>query len=940
MIFTRCLKTDFSLARKSLFLARFSSTWLMLLIGLYMLAACGGNVASQREALLINYQTPITTQQIPETELDGMVDQYQQASESQFPEIEALARQRIADLALEEGEKQLLEYNLDDPDSVDNTGYDEAIAVYLQLLQDYPDSNQNDHIRYQLARAYDYAGESSAVLYNLTTLVTQHPTSTLFTEAQFRRGDLLFTQGRFDEANIAYKAVVDRGPDESYYKHALYKYAWSLYREDSIDDAQQRFADLLGYLETPDDLEKLEARNRELVKDVLRVLALSFSQQNGAESIQRFADARANQPYTSLIYQALAEQLATQRLYGDAAEVYSYYSDHHVEQQQAPIYHLKAIKLFEQNSLSKKSLEARKTFVQRYGVGAIVWQSAPATLFSVIKPDLKENIIYLAKYHHGLFQQTQQLSDAQQTQYWYQYFLSSFPEEQESGEIHFLYAENLYETGEYAQAASAYDQAAYHYPSHANSAEAGYAALLSHEKRTDLETPLLHHQLITSCSQFLQNFAADPRVNSVRHKKIDQHIALAQFESAATELTQLIADLDPNSPQLGTVWSKLTYSHFMLNDYLSVEYSAHQALTHLTDKLKRKEVEERLAAAIYKQGEAAQTEGDFVVAARHFLRVMSIVPSAAIVLQAEYDAAAAYINGRSWSEASEVLVRFIKKHPDHSLTLGAREKLAFAYDEMGEESKAAHAYSALAKVEPDLERRRIWLSQAADLHQQSGNTKLAIDMLEGYLRLMVEQDSTYYEVNLRIAEIFNKEGNIKAYKGKLNLIIDNVGKDNPDTALRQHAANASLALASIQYEAFDNIVINEPIKEALARKKKAMQSTLKLYKQASDYRISSATTAATFHIGELYQKFSHALMTSERPKAMSEDELEMYTLLLEEQAFPFEEKSIDLHQLNIKRVSSGIYDQWVKESFKALSKLQPARFNKRERAEAIISSLN
>lgn len=915
--------------------------WLVLLSSLYLLTACGGKtIVNQREAALRDYQTPITTDQIPQSELTGMLGQYKHAADSQFPEIEAVARQRIADLALEESEKQLLQDEMDEPGRVDDADYTKAIAQYQQLLSDYPESKQNDRIRYQLARAYDYAGEPMAVLDTLTALVEQHPQSIFSTEAQYRRGELLFTLSRFDEANLAYKSVVERGPGETYYKHALYKYAWSLYREDQVSAAQQQFSVLLEYLETPDDLEKVALNNRELVKDVLRVLALSFSQQNGAESIQVFASARPSQPYTALIYQALAEQFATQRLYGDAAEVYSFYSDHHADQQQAPIYHLKAIKLFDKKSLSKKSLEARQQFVERYGVGAKIWLSYPATLFETIKPELKENIIYLSKYHHGRYQKTKQLSDAQQAQHWYKYFLNSFPDEEESGAIHFLYAENLYEIGDFTQAAAAYEQAAYHYPEHENSAEAGYAALLNHEKRIDLQGPLLHTQLIKSCTQFLQGFPADPRVNSVRHKKIDQHLALAEYENAATELTQLIADLAEHSPDIGIAWSKLVYSHFMLEDYLAVEFSAHKALIHLRDPKEREVVQKRLAASIYKQGEQAQAEGNFVIAARHFLRVMSIVPSAAIVAQAEYDGATAYINANSWKEASEVLVRFIANYPNHNLTLGAREKLAFVYSEMGEGVKAAHAYSALAKMEPDRERKRTWLSQAADLHQEAGNTTLAIKMLEQYLALMPKQDIVYFEVNLRIANILNKQGETKAYKKKLNLIIDKIGKGNTEPALRQHAANATLELAAMEYKVFSEITITHPIKEALARKKEAMQKTLKLYKQASDYKISSSTTAATYHIGEIYQQFSQALMASERPKELSEEELEMYTLVLEEQAFPFEEKSIDLHQLNTKRVNSGIYDQWVKESFKALSELQPARFNKQERAEAIISSLN
>jgi len=75
------------------------------------------------------------------------------------------------------------------------------------------------------------------------------------------------------------------------------------------------------------------------------------------------------------------------------------------------------------------------------------------------------------------------------------------------------------------------------------------------------------------------------------------------------------------------------------------------------------------------------------------------------------------------------------------------------------------------------------------------------------------------------------------------------------------------------------------------------------------------------------------LFASERPKGLSSTDLEQYDLLLEEQAFPFEEKAIEIHETNADRVKTGIYDEWVKKSLIALRKLQPVRYAKLERSE-------
>ena len=99
------------------------------------------------------------------------------------------------------------------------------------------------------------------------------------------------------------------------------------------------------------------------------------------------------------------------------------------------------------------------------------------------------------------------------------------------------------------------------------------------------------------------------------------------------------------------------------------------------------------------------------------------------------------------------------------------------------------------------------------------------------------------------------------------------------------------------------------------------------------------TTAATFRIASVYSEFGRALMSSQRPKKLSKVELEQYNVLLEEQAFPFEERATELHELNARRAAEGLYDQWVKASFDALRELRPVRYGKNERSEGVIDAI-
>ena len=119
-----------------------------------------------------------------------------------------------------------------------------------------------------------------------------------------------------------------------------------------------------------------------------------------------------------------------------------------------------------------------------------------------------------------------------------------------------------------------------------------------------------------------------------------------------------------------------------------------------------------------------------------------------------------------------------------------------------------------------------------------------------------------------------------------------------------------------------------------------MQNAIKAYETAIQYRVAEVTTSATYQIAEIYRDFATSLMQSQKPKGLSADELEQYEILLEEQAYPFEEKAIAIHAENIKQIrDGGVYDNWVKKSLAELRKLQPVRYAKFEKVDNVVEAI-
>lgn len=133
--------------------------------------------------------------------------------------------------------------------------------------------------------------------------------------------------------------------------------------------------------------------------------------------------------------------------------------------------------------------------------------------------------------------------------------------------------------------------------------------------------------------------------------------------------------------------------------------------------------------------------------------------------------------------------------------------------------------------------------------------------------------------------------------------------------------------------------LTAPLDKSLAAKKTAMELAIASLNRTAGYGFAETTTAATYEIAGLYQDFGQALMNSERPPKLKDLELEQYNLLIEEQAFPFEEKAIQAHETNLRRIEQGRYDNWIKQSAAALVKMAPGKYSKREQSEDIYDSL-
>jgi TolA-binding protein len=872
---------------------------------------------------------------------------------SDDPELRAEALRRLGDLELEATETDQLTRNIE---SLDSTGYDNAVVLYQQLLEAYPDYRRNDTVLYQLARAYEIGGRTDEALEILDELVGKFPDTALIDEVQFRRGEMLFLRRRYNDAEMAYQDVRKYGDTSRFYEQALYKLGWSRFKlawhEDSLDPFFELLDRKVKGIEIGEGEERLaimKRAERELVEDTFRVLSISFSYMKGADSIDAFLDERQNPTYSHVIYRNLGDLYLEKERYVDAAEAYEAFVEQDPYHPKSPVLQVEVIEAYKEGGFPTLVLQGKKAFVERYGMDDEFWLRNPREENEAVAKHLKTNLNDLAQYYHAEAQRDAKKSDYQEAANWYRKYLAYFPGESDSANTNFLLAEILFESEDYESATAEYERTAYDYVDHDKSAEAGYAAILSyreHEKTlTGATRDAWHKQYLDSGLKFADTYPEHPESGAVLTTVAEDLFAQSQFDLAIAVGQTVIAKQPAVESTLArTAWTVIAHSHFDLENFTEAEgaYYSLRDVTPADDLVADQEIKDRIASSIYKQGEKARDAGDLETAVSHFTRLGQVVPDSDIRATADYDAAAALINLQAWDRASGVLEKFRGDHPDSEFTDDVTQKLAVTYLESGQANQAAAEFERLASAassSDDVRREALW--KASDLYAQTGTIaseqRVLSDIVERYPNPLAESIEARYRL-LKIAEQTGNEQERIARLQDLVQVDATAGEERSDRT-RFLAAKASLELADPVRQRFEILKLTQPLADSLKVKKSLMEDVIAAYTGAADYGVAEVTTAATFRLGEVYEQFSLDLMESDRPADLDVDALEQYELLLEEQAFPFEEKAIDLYKANADRASDGVYDEWIRKSFERLAGLMPARYAKKERSEDVVTAL-
>jgi len=826
----------------------------------------------------------------------------------------------------------------------ENVDYSTAISLYQELLNSTNDPNQRAEAYYLLSKAYAMDGDLDKARESLDALVSQYPNSEWALESQFRRGELLFSEGDFEYAEKAYADVIRRGKNNEFYNQALYKNGWSHYKLGDYKEAQNSFFTLLDNLNGHAALDDDTSMEGKLFKDTQRVVSLAFSNQDGAESVRKWFARNGSRDYEPEIYRTLGQVYLNQERFRDAAETFDMYVNAYPDSELAPEFSSLQIDSYQKGGFPTLVLPAKEKYVQHYGITSDYWNRHPDIRQQYVDL-LKGHILDLAQYHHVLAQKAGKPDAYLAPAQWYKQYLDTPPVSANQGDVNHRYADVLYAANQYPAAITEFERTAYGYPEYAESGNAAFSALiayqqiLSSEQLQEEEKAQWRQQKIASSQKFGQSFPQHPEVPNVLQNTAEDQLALGDVEGAVKTAGILVSRQPaPSNAHLIYGWATIANGEFDLANYKVAELAYGKLLALELTPENRAQYREKLAISIYRQAEQAQQAGDMDLAAATFLRVGQTVPEAAVRKNAEFDAATVFIaQGRS-ADAIPVLEAFRQRYPGDALTETIPDKLAVAYEQQGNYTAAAGELALIAsnyKAEnAELSRQALW--KAAEMQDRANQPEASIALYKQYLQEWPEPYDFRSEAQFRLVELNRKTGNSDRETYWLRQLVTSYREagGNATDRVAWLAAYASFTLAEPNFQKFNSIKLEQPLKTSLAAKTGVMKTALADYQAVADIGVAEYATAANYKIGEMYRVLAKDLIDSERPNGLDELELEEYTMLLEDKALPYEDQAIDILIANADLVTDKIYDQWVKKSFGALAELIPGRYAKFEQVES------
>lgn len=587
-------------------------------------------------------------------------------------------------------------------------------------------------------------------------------------DAWIRVGEYHFDENQLGKAISAYQRVLDLGSkDNSYYDEALYKLAWTYYRADLFNPAIKSFDQLVVWADK--ESERTGKSGSSMRPESIQYLAVSFAEDdwdgdqkpdgiNGIERAEKFYTGREKEKHVYEVYRRLADIYFDTTKYDDAIRVYKLILERFPYRVDNPDVQDRIITALERQRNFEAAMEERGRFSTLFGQGS-EWekrnQDNPKALKKAREYD-EQALIQAAVFHHNAGRELRKkmlvtdktdiklsLAKRAKAEYTiaakaYEKYLERFPNTKNSYELRMGYANCLYFSLRYLEAATAYEKVRDSNLDDRFRQEAALSAIKSYEAHIDGEVaenrlvkpPLPtakekdpKEQPIPEIYRKLQN-AFDYYVKSV-----PKSTEVPKMSYKAAEIPYRFYHYKEARPRFETVFKKYCKDPVAINSAQAILVTYQSEATPNLDKMEewakhlssgkcgggeakkhaggaqklltgirfvRAQKNFEIAEKLYKEGKKREAAPYYDKAAAAYLSLVKDKPKSSDADKALYNAAVAYEKSMRFDSATKIYERVFLEYKDSPLASEAVWLSAENHRRFFQFNKAVNNYLILA----------------------------------------------------------------------------------------------------------------------------------------------------------------------------------------------------------------------------------------------------
>jgi TolA-binding protein len=259
---------------------------------------------------------------------------------------------------------------------------------------------------------------------------------------------------------------------------------------------------------------------------------------------------------------------------------------------------------------------------------------------------------------------------------------------------------------------------------------------------------------------------------------------------------------------------------------------------------------------------------------------------------------------------------------------------ALWYEGLGQDDKAVANYQRYVKTFPKRDDVPEIFYNVALIYQREKDWKHEISQLQDYVKDYARRikPSDVYRAKFKEAQAYEQlqqpKDAAKVYQdlARHYAALPKEAKQNPE--VMDAAASAAFHLLEPEWKDYKAITFDTSkarvLKKRLAEKTKALAKLEKEYTQVLTYGSGDWGIAALTRIGMGYQDLAQNFLDAPTPKGLTADQQEMYKSVLQEKAFPLQDKAIEAFQKALaKSYELSVYNQWTLDAQNDLLKFKP-----------------